>query len=266
MINLITKIKYNKLPMVYTIELNDLLHFRITEAWEYSPGFLENYELVFLISGELHIVISGKKLVLNVGNAFIIPNFSHVRIITASDPDCDFYILSFSNSFGAFSEIIGKPLDVKLDKPYLCELFSHLSRAIAEKQLQGSMSDAILATILGLLSEHEKNDSPKGINAKDILEYIDNNLFCPLTLDLVAKHFSYNKDYILKIFRQKYGITVNKYINSKKLSLAKTLLVKSGMPVSAVGKAIGFEEAALFEKFFKYHEKISPSHYRRIHT
>ena len=79
-----------------------------------------------------------------------------------------------------------------------------------------------------------------------------------------AEHFGYNKDYLLRLFRERYGITIKKYINEKKMTMVKRILITTDMSVAKIGASIGFEETELFEKFFKYHEKVTPQRYRKM--
>ena len=95
-----------------------------------------------------------------------------------------------------------------------------------------------------------------------ILGYINDHISSPLTIEEVSGHFHYSGDYIAKIFREQFGVTMKQYIVEKKLSVAKRLLATSDISVKQVGKAVGFGESALFEKFFKYHVKMTPKKYR----
>ena len=85
-------------------------------------------------------------------------------------------------------------------------------------------------------------------------------------MDSVCDHLGYNRDYISRQFLQCYGITIKKYIDQKKLSAAKHLLISSKMSLEQIAAAIGFDDAQHFYKFFRYHEKISPSQFRKINT
>ena len=42
----------------------------------------------------------------------------------------------------------------------------------------------------------------------DILEYIDNNLYCEISIDLLSSIFCYDKYYIMKLFKRETGISI----------------------------------------------------------
>ena len=99
-----------------------------------------------------------------------------------------------------------------------------------------------------------------------------NELIFPITeravqkqLRIVCDYLGYNRDYISKQFLRCYGISIKKYIDQKKVSAAKHLLISSKMSLDQIASAIGFENAQQFYKFFNYHEKISPTQFRKIH-
>lgn len=48
------------------------------------------------------------------------------------------------------------------------------------------------------------------------------------------------------------------------MAAAKQLLVTSHLSVEQVGSAVGFDNVHLFYKYFRYHEKITPSEYRKL--
>ena len=47
----------------------------------------------------------------------------------------------------------------------------------------------------------------------DVLEFIDNNLYEEISIDLIAQSFNYDNFYILKSFNKELGISIISYIN-----------------------------------------------------
>lgn len=79
----------------------------------------------------------------------------------------------------------------------------------------------------------------------------------------ICDRFGYNKDYISRSFKKKYGVTVKEYANREKLEAAKYLLKNSRHSIKKVGEAVGFDSVELFYKFFRYHMKLTPFEYRK---
>ena len=58
------------------------------------------------------------------------------------------------------------------------------------------------------------------------------------------------------------GSSPKKYIAACKLSEAKRLLLETGLRISEVAMAVGFEDALAFSKFFSKNMGVSPTAFR----
>lgn len=92
-------------------------------------------------------------------------------------------------------------------------------------------------------------------------EYIASNIGTRPTVTDVAEHLGYNADYLCRLFRSAYGITLKNFIAEETVKKAKILLTETGKSIGSVSETLGFENENLFAKFFKYHEGITPSKY-----
>lgn len=93
-----------------------------------------------------------------------------------------------------------------------------------------------------------------------ILEYMNQNINHPLTIDHLAKHFFLSESYICRIFKSTTGTTINKYLTARRISIAKSLLAE-GMNVSQVCEHCGFNDYSNFLKAFSKAVGISPKKY-----
>ena len=62
------------------------------------------------------------------------------------------------------------------------------------------------------------------------------------------------------------GVSVNRYIESSKMELAKNMLVYSDESVQSVAAAIGYEDAGYFMRVFKKNENMTCSEYRSAYS
>ncbi len=58
-----------------------------------------------------------------------------------------------------------------------------------------------------------------------------------------------------------YGITPIEYINKKKMKIARELIEKKEMKISAIAHKLGFESVSYFKELFKQIYGISPKTY-----
>lgn len=92
--------------------------------------------------------------------------------------------------------------------------------------------------------------------------YIEEHYSRKLTVAQLAERLGISQVYLFKIFQQKFGKSPKEYINDYRLSQAKTLLEETNLSVSAVGRAVGYDDVLAFSKFFALHTGVSPSKYR----
>lgn len=79
----------------------------------------------------------------------------------------------------------------------------------------------------------------------------------------IAQYFHISDSHLRAIFRERYGISIHKFLVQQKLSLAKSLIVE-GQPMSRICSMIGFHDYSSFYKAFKKQYGISPSEYKQL--
>ena len=67
-------------------------------------------------------------------------------------------------------------------------------------------------------------------------------------------------------FKKHTGKTYVDYVNMLRIEVAKTLLVESGLTVSAIGQEVGFSDSAYFNRQFKKYVGCTPGEYRYNNT
>ena len=92
---------------------------------------------------------------------------------------------------------------------------------------------------------------------KDIILYINENLRQELALDDIAERFFLNKYHLCHIFRKHTGLSVNRYINYKRLLLARELY-SQGMSLTDASEEAGFCNYSSFYKMYKREFGASP--------
>ena len=78
----------------------------------------------------------------------------------------------------------------------------------------------------------------------------------------ISQHFHYSRDYINRIFKEKEGISLSKYIINYRLKRAKKLLLETDMPINEVCKAVGYNSTSYFTSSFRNLFGVTPSNIR----
>lgn len=79
----------------------------------------------------------------------------------------------------------------------------------------------------------------------------------------IAQELHYTNAYVCTVFKQKYGITIQDYINAYRIAKAKELLKNPAYTMAAIAEKVGYENDSYFSRVFKRLEGTSPSDYRR---
>ena len=77
-----------------------------------------------------------------------------------------------------------------------------------------------------------------------------------------ANHAS-DRGLVCKIYKEQYGVSLNRYISEKRITEAKRLLRFSNMTMEQIGDKVGYEDGNYFSRVFKKLEGCSPREYRK---
>ena len=93
--------------------------------------------------------------------------------------------------------------------------------------------------------------------------FIDAKYMEKLRIDEIADMFGVHPNHLSRVFHAAYGISPKHYMLNLKMNKAALLLGSTGMPVSLIAEALGFEDQHVFSKAFKKHWGVSPMLYRK---
>ena len=92
-----------------------------------------------------------------------------------------------------------------------------------------------------------------------IVSYINENYMDYISLNKISKNMYLSSVYISKIFKEEIGDSPINYLIKIRLKKARELLEKGDLPIKAVAKSVGYEDAYHFSKLFKKYFGVSPS-------
>jgi len=160
-------------------------------------------------------------------------------------------------------------LDEKQNNRFI-ELFQTLSR----NKNDGSFGSDIrqMIALLDLLTQAAPilnvSNSGESIRSKDynrvapILDYIQDNLTEPLTLDQISSKFFISKHYLCRIFKAATGFSVMEYIIHSRILRARQYL-QEGISVQQAGELSGFSDNSHFIRTFGNLTGTSPGRYAK---
>ncbi len=98
--------------------------------------------------------------------------------------------------------------------------------------------------------------------AEMIKKYIDLQPDGYVTIENIINEFHFSKQYLIRIFKARYGITPGKYILNRRTAIAQSLLKKTGLTVREISEQLRFCDVTYFADFFKSRTGMSPTEFR----
>ena len=99
-----------------------------------------------------------------------------------------------------------------------------------------------------------------------VLEYIDNNINDQISIQKLSKSLYFNKDYIMRIFKKKFNITIIKYINLLKIYKTLSFYKNKHNSITYISICSSFNELEYYTRTFRSIFNVSPSTFKKFNT
>ncbi|WP_405016740.1 AraC family transcriptional regulator [Kitasatospora sp. NBC_00070] len=104
-------------------------------------------------------------------------------------------------------------------------------------------------------------EPPRGV-AQDLRDLLDARLREATTLDQAGRLLHAHPAHLVRAFTAAYGIAPHRYLTSRRVDLARRLLL-DGQPPGEVAVAVGFYDQSHFTRHFKRTWGVTPGRYAR---
>lgn len=272
------------------------------EAYEHTcpRRKLYDYQLLFVVGGNIHFVFQDEIINLETGDAIIIPPNILYREIIQPNEYCNYYICHFDafylpekKNFSVDDMYIKYCLLHYVDAPFLNKflikndpnfgifdgpiiykgnkLADFIEDLMKFNELFISYSLSKRETIkvylnsllMKILFDLEENDKDKTFNVFDkFVDFIEGNYNSNIDVSKFAIENGYSPNYFCKKFTDYVGCSPSTYINKKRMELAVELLSK-GLRVIEVADQSGFKDPYYFSKAFKKYYGMTPKEFKK---
>lgn len=96
----------------------------------------------------------------------------------------------------------------------------------------------------------------------EILRYISDHYSEPLTLNLLARLYSFSPVYLGRLFKKEMGISFNEYLNSFRIRQALEYIHAGNDMIYEIAERVGYRDINYFYKCFKAIVGSTPGEYR----
>lgn len=228
----------------------------------YKDHFHRNFEVIFLLEGQVDITINGELHHLHPGDlALIAPWEIHSFTV---DEKSRLWVGVFSKDF--ISKFAHKE-EGRQFAPFRCDaeaeefLRTHLFR---EEEPPRYLLMACLYLICDQCLKHakEKEHSEQSALRNLILHYVDEHYTEQITLQQAAEVLGYEYHYFSRLFHDCFEMNFRAFINIYRFDLASEMLSETEKEISDIAMESGFQSLRNFNRIFKTLSGNTPQDYR----
>ncbi|MBP3359230.1 MAG: AraC family transcriptional regulator [Clostridia bacterium] len=130
------------------------------------------------------------------------------------------------------------------------------------KEFQDKAAQLFLKTVQFLAKNNSKTNKPNDIE-EYIRYYIDSHITENIKLSDITQFIHYTPEHIIRVFKQKYGMTPHQYIISCKLKIASAMLVATNKTIDEISGTLNYCDPHHFSAQFEKQIGCRPSEYRK---
>ena len=214
------------------------------------------------------------------------PNVLHMTQYPEGDP-CKRLIIQFSlpprvnglgNEYEQLLSIFHQEIPIFRFEPELQQkIYRKLNDIFLLAQKKDPMRNLIIhlkfiefLTLLYLNQQHnlytngaEMTPTEKKMYA--VASYIHTHYTEELSLEILAQKFFISSYYLSHQFKDVTGFTLTDYIQMTKVRNVQAMLINTSIPITEAALNCGFNSFSQFNRVFRKHIGLSPSHYRKRH-
>jgi AraC-like DNA-binding protein len=102
---------------------------------------------------------------------------------------------------------------------------------------------------------------------KEIIDYVENNIYRPITLDEIAANFFISKFHFHRIFKVYTGISFGQYISKRRLQyIGDDILNERTTEIWKIALKYSYTQPQTLNRSFKKYYNITPTQYRKENT
>ena len=269
----------DKINYRYSDEKRDFYYERKRDeairTYNYKLHNHQKYEVYVFLEGHVHYFIEGSLYKLTPCDILVIRDNEMHEAVHVKSSAYNRIVMHFSKNFFVennckeyekiFTDrMLGKENLISaqyVKSSGLLDAFKRFEEYTAEAgSTKRTIAVATLIEILHILNQStfENNlDTVNNETVREIMKYIGKNLETLSSLDQIADYLFLSKCHICRIFKKVMGMTINKYIISKRIMLVRQLC-QNGKSISEAASEAGFGSYSNFYKIYTKETGLPP--------
>ena len=267
---LYTASNFAKTSLLY---LQEIGHLQAMQPHSSRRSGLASYLFFMIESGSGVLTYDGNTYHLSAGDCVFIDCKKPYTHTTSTDlwqlKWCHFNGLGMANIYEKYLERGGLPCFHPEDPASFDSILSGLHRTAESSSYIRDMkiNECLAALLTSLMQESWQPESQHNSTRRQDLtlvrSYLDEHYTEKITLDALAERFFINKFYLVRLFKEQYGLSINHYLQQIRITKAKQLLRFTDKTVEMIGFECGLGAHSYFTRTFKKVEGITPIEFRQ---
>lgn len=233
---------------------------------------LSSWELIFVEQGTLAIREDEALFSVNAGESLLLKPLRRHIGEGAFPCDLKFYWLHFEllgegANPALYNTLLTIPQKTTVASPqYIISLFRQFLHE-QENRHRNVALECILLLILQQLAVAAAGDSesedPGVALAWRARQIVRTHYHLPLSTSQLARELHCNPDYLGRVYRRVFNLTLTASIHRQRILAAEKLLVSDSLSLKEVALRCGFSESGYFRQVFRRHTGLTPADWKR---
>jgi len=246
----------------------------VPEPEGFSMHAHEMMEIYYFISGRGTYLVEGSSYALEPGDVMIMRAAEAHRLTISPDEPYERIAIHFSpellTDFGLDQQLLrpftDRPLGQRNHYRASDKSCAHLQTVFSDFSFDGIKDVRLnliarlllfLSALNGIFDPSEDSSPSEAALPEQIVRYVNQHLFKPISLQSVADSFYRSRSQISRIFRQATGSSFWEYISIKRM-LAARAMIQRGEKASAAALTCGFTDYSAFYRAYRNYFGHSP--------
>lgn len=174
-------------------------------------------------------------------------------------------LVGIKNYFIILSSLVARRLEQTLLTPRKAFAFNNTCILLVEQKLNDQnvveLADELIEFYTYVLAE-KKNPRLRHHTVNSVIEFINEEVEAPMTVEAIAKKFNVSTSHLSRIFREHAKITLVEYINIRKVEEAQYYLRFSEKKIEEISNQFHFCNQSYFTRIFKKYTGETPKKFR----
>ena len=232
---------------------------------EWFYHFHKNYELAYVLDGEVELTLNENKYLLPADTfALILPNEFHAYHTPETS---HVWIGVFSADFvGEFAKMTENK---KADKPvFTCQpkIREYLLQCLITTEKQSAL--LLKSTLYAVCGEFLRSTSLQDTTKEksfiyDTIHYISANYQKDISLKTIAETYGYEYHYLSRQFHEHFHMNFKQFLNVYRIDFACDQLLHTEKNITDIALSSGFQTMRTFNRAFLNQTGMTPSEFRQ---